>query len=194
MAAEKKMKEYGIAFKGLRDGEHLFEYPLKDAFFELFEQPQVETGDLTATVTLIKSSRMLEFRFRIYGEVGTVCDRCLSDVDVPIDYEGTLYVNFGDEYAEQTEEIVVIPHEEHTFNIANYLYEFIVVSVPIRHIHPDNEDGTPGCDPEMLERLEEYMVHDDISVSDEDEEDINDEEPIDPRWDELKKLINKNNK
>ncbi|WP_291856825.1 DUF177 domain-containing protein [Marinilabilia sp.] len=192
MAAEKKFKEYGIAFKGLRDGEHLFEYRLKDAFFELFEQPQVETGDLTATVKLIKSSRMLEFRFSINGEVGTVCDRCLSDVDVPIDYEGTLYVNFGDQYAEQTEEIVVIPHEEHTFNIGSYLYEFIVVSVPIRHIHPDNEDGTPGCDPEMLERLEEYMVHNDISVSD--DEDIDDEEPIDPRWEELKKLINKNNK
>jgi uncharacterized protein len=192
MAAEKKMKEYGIAFKGLKDGEHVFEYKLKDAFFELFEQSQVETGDLLATVTLIKSSRMLEFRFSIEGEVGTVCDRCLADVNVPIDYEGTLYVNFGDEYAEPTEEIVVIPHEAHTFNIASFLYEFIVVSVPIRHIHPDNEDGTPGCDPEMLVRLEEYMVHDDISAPD--EEEIEDEESIDPRWDELKKLINKNNK
>ena len=189
------MKEYGIAFKGLKDGEHVFEYRLKDAFFELFEQPQVETGDLAATVTLIKSSRMLEFRFSIVGEVGTVCDRCLSDVDVPIDYEGILYVNFGDEYAEPTEEIVVIPYEEHTFNIASFLYEFIVVSVPIRHIHPDNEDGTPGCDPEMLERLDEYIVHDDIEASDRDEDnDIEDEDSIDPRWDELKKLFNKNNK
>lgn len=190
MAAEKKMKEYDIAFKGLKDGEHLFEFRLKDAFFELFEQPQVETGDLTARVTLLKSTRMLEFRFNIEGEVGTVCDRCLADVGVSIDYEGTLYVNFGDEYAEPTEEIVVIPHEEHTFNIASFLYEFIVVSIPIRHIHPDNEDGTPGCNSEMLERLNEYMVHDDISETDQSE----DEESIDPRWDELKKLINKNNK
>jgi uncharacterized metal-binding protein YceD (DUF177 family) len=192
MAAEKKKKEYNIAFKGLKDGEHVFKYRLGDAFFELFEQPQVETGDLLATVTLIKSSRMMEFQFHIEGEVGTTCDRCLSNVDVPIDYEGTIYVNFGDEYDEPTEEIVVLPHEEHTFNVAEFMYEFIVVSVPIRHVHPDNEDGTSGCDPEMLEKLDQYMV-DEESLPDSDEEGTEDE-PIDPRWDELKKLINKNNK
>lgn len=191
MAAEKKMKEYGIAFKGLKEGEHLFNYHLKDAFFELFEQPQVETGDLMATVKLIKSSRMLEFQFQIDGEVGAICDRCLSEVMVPVNYEGTIYVNFGDEYDEPTEEIVVIPHEEHTFNIARFLYEFIVVSLPIRHVHPDNEDGTPGCDPEMLDRLSEYMVDQEPAFTDEEDEN---EEPIDPRWDELKKLFNKNNK
>jgi uncharacterized protein len=67
MAAEKKMKEYSIAFKGLKDGEHLFEYRLGNAFFEMFEQPQIETGDLKATVTLLKSSRMLELIFIIEG-------------------------------------------------------------------------------------------------------------------------------
>ncbi|PWE00502.1 YceD family protein [Marinilabilia rubra] len=191
MAAEKKRKDYDIAFKGLKDGEHLFEFKLGNTFFELFEQPQVETGDLLATVKLIKSSRMMEFQFQIEGEVGTTCDRCLSNVDVPIDYEGTIYVNFGDEYDEPTEEIVVLPHEAHTFNVAEFMYEFIVVSVPIRHVHPDNEDGTPGCDPEMLEKLNEYMVDED-SFPDSEEE--TEDEPIDPRWDELKKLINKNNK
>jgi len=191
MAAEKKKKEYDIAFKGLKDGEHVFEYKLGDAFFELFEQPQIETGDLLATVTLIKSSRTMEFQFHIEGEVGTTCDRCLSDVDVSIDYEGTIYVNFGEEYDEPTEEIVVLPHEEHTFNVARFMYEFIVVSVPIRHIHPDNEDGTSGCDPEMLEKLDQYMVEEDSSFE---SEEGTEDEPIDPRWDELKKLINKNNK
>lgn len=191
MAAEKKMKEYGIAFKGLKDGTHVFEYRLGDAFFELFEQPQVETGALLATVTLIKSSRMMEFQFHIEGAVGTTCDRCLSNVEVPINYDGTIYVNFGDKYDEPTEEIVVLPHEEHTFNVAEFMYEFIAVSVPIRHVHPDNEDGVPGCDPEMLEKLDEYMVDEDsLPGNEEDTED----EPIDPRWDELKKLIDKNNK
>jgi uncharacterized metal-binding protein YceD (DUF177 family) len=191
MAEEKTWKAYGIAFKGLKEGDHFFEYELGDAFFGLFEQPQVETGDLKARVRLIKTSRMLELEFTIEGEAGTICDRCLGPVNVPVHYEGTLYVNFGERFDEPTEEIVVLPYEEHTINIAQYLYEFIVVSMPIRHVHADKEDGTPGCDPEMLEKLNTYLV-------DEEEENTedSDEEPIDPRWAELKKLKDqdKNNK
>jgi uncharacterized protein len=193
MAAEKKMKEYGIAFKGLKDGEHLFEYRLGNAFFEMFEQPQIETGDLKATVTLLKSSRMLELIFSIEGEVGVLCDRCLSDLNTPVKFDGTMYVNFGEEYDEPTEEIIVLPHESHSINVARFMYEFIVVSLPIRHVHPANEDGTPGCDPDMLEQLDQYLVDEETQPESE-QDDENEDESIDPRWGELRKLINKNNK
>ena len=192
MAEEKNIKEYGIAFKGLKDGEHVFEYKLTDAFFGLFEAPQIETGELTATVKLLKSSRMLELEFTIEGMVGTICDRCLDKIDVPIAYQGTLYVNFGEFYDEPTEEIVVLPHDAHTINVARFMYEFIVVSLPIRHIHPDNDEGVPGCDRAMMERLDEYLV--DERSGTEAPDDHSENEPIDPRWEELKKFKNKNNK
>jgi len=193
MAAEKEKKigEYGIAFKGVKEGQHLYEYKLGSAFFELFEQPQVETGELLAKVTLTKSTRMLELSFHIDGVVEALCDRCLGLMDVPVTYKGKLFVKFGEVYDEPTEEIVILPHEEHTVNIARFMYEYIVVSIPIRHVHPDKEDGTPGCDTEMLAQLETYMV-DQEPASGQDEE--NDNEEIDPRWNELKKLKNKNNK
>ncbi len=194
MVGETMMKEYGIAFKGLNEGEHLFEYKLGDAFFELFEQPQVETGDLKATITLIKTSRMLELVFNIEGVVGTTCDRCLTDVNIPVQYDGTIYVNFGQEYDEPTEEIIVLPHESHTINVAKFMYEFIVVSVPIRHVHPDNEDGTPGCEPGMMERLNNYLVDEDTLDAAQHDSTDDEDEPVDPRWGELRKLINKNNK
>ena len=189
MVAEKtKLKEYNIAFKGLKEGDHFFEYKLGDDFLGLFEQPQVDSGKLEAKIRLIKTSRMLELEFTIDGVVEAVCDRCLGPVDVPVHYEGTIYVNFGESFDEPTEEIVVIPYESHTINVAQYLYEFIVVSMPIRHIHPDKEDGSPGCDPEMLDRLKTYMVDEKTGPENKDEE------PIDPRWEELRKLIDKNNK
>lgn len=192
MAEEKKIKEYGIAFKGLKDGEHVFKYELKDAFFELFEEPQVETGELMASVKLLKSSRMLELEFSIEGSVGTICDRCLDAVNIAIEYHGTLYINFGEFYDEPTEEIVVLPHEAHTINVARFIYEFIVVSLPIRHVHPDNEDGSVGCDPGMMAQLEEYLV--DEGSPGTTEKNIEEEEPIDPRWEALKNIKNKNNK
>lgn len=191
MAAEKKFKNYGIAFKGLKEGKHLFEYNLSNAFFELFEEPQIETGNLKALVTLQKGSRMMELHFNIEGEVGANCDRCLEEMMVPVKYEGILYVNFGEYYDEPTEEIVVLPHEAHTINVARFMYEFIVVSLPIRHVHPDNDDGSAGCNPEMLERLDQYLIEENDIIPSEEEDD---DEPIDPRWEELKKLRNKNNK
>ncbi|WP_010418145.1 YceD family protein [Anaerophaga thermohalophila] len=192
MAAEKEKKigEYGIAFKGLKEGEHLYEYKLGSAFFELFEQSQVETGELLATVTLTKSTRMLELSFHIEGVVEALCDRCLGLMEVPVTYQGKLFIKFGEAYDEPTEEIVILPQEEHTINIARFMYEYIVVSIPIRHVHSDKEDGTSGCDPEMLARLETYLVDQEPSAGEDGE---NDDE-IDPRWNELKKLKNKNNK
>lgn len=184
-----RWKDYSIAFKGLKEGDHFFEYNLGDAFFGLFEQPQVETGDLKVKVRLIKTTRMLELEFTIDGIARAVCDRCLGPVDVPLYYEGTIYVNFGESFDEPTEEIVVLPYESHTINVAQYIYEFIVVSMPIRHVHPDKEDGSPGCDPEMLDQLKNYIIDENEETGSEN----TDEESIDPRWEELKKLIDKNN-
>jgi uncharacterized metal-binding protein YceD (DUF177 family) len=165
---------------------------LGNAFFELFDMSQVKTGNLKSTVTLKKSSRMLELNFSIVGEVGTICDRCLEDLDLPVDYKGTIYVNFGDEYDEPSEELLVLPYEEHTINVGQFMYEFIMVSLPIRHVHTDNEDGTSGCDPVMLKKLDEYLV--DQKMTEAEGEKTDDGECIDPRWDDLKNLINKNNK
>ncbi|MGQ1889377.1 YceD family protein [Thermophagus sp. OGC60D27] len=191
MAAERKKKfsDYDIAFKGLKAGKHVFEYELKDPFFELFEQPQIETGELAATVELTKHQSFLELTFRIDGFVGSQCDRCLELMQVPIFYEGTLFVKFGETYDEPDEDIIVLPHEDHKLNIARYMYEYIVVSIPVRHVHPDKDDGTPGCDPEMLDCLNDYVVEEDNFHQEE-----NSGDQIDPRWNELKKLINKNNK
>ena len=192
MAAERKKKfsDYDIAFKGLKTGKHVFEYELENDFFELFDEPQVETGELKATVELTKHSSFLELAFHIDGFVGAPCDRCLEMMKVIVSYEGTLFVKFGETYDEPDEDIVVLPFEEHKLNIARYMYEFIVVSIPVRHVHPDNEDGTSGCDSEMIDRLNEYVVEEEAFW--EAEDDSGDQ--IDPRWNELKKLINKNNK
>lgn len=186
---QNKLSDYDIPFKGLKAGKHVFEYELEDAFFELFDQPQIEAGKLSAIVVLQKSSNMMELLFEINGCVEALCDRCLGKMDVPVKYNGTLYIKFGDTFDDSGDDILVLPYEEHSFNIARHMYEFIVVSMPVRHVHPDN-GGLPGCDPDMLKQLNQYVVDD---ISDENKEDSGLKD-IDPRWNELKKLINKNNK
>ncbi len=184
----KKLDEYSIGFKGLKEGEHLFEYALIDDFFALFEAPQIETGNIKAGAKLTKNEQMLVLEFDISGHVGSICDRCLEPLKLPVSYSGRLFVKFGDCYDEPTEEIVVLPHEAYAINVARYIYEFIVTSLPIRHLHPDDAEGVPGCDANMLEQLNHYLVNN-IPEASHPQHAV-----ADPRWSELNKLIDKTNR
>jgi uncharacterized metal-binding protein YceD (DUF177 family) len=90
-----------------------------------------------------------------------------------------MYVKFTDEFTEDTDEVMYLQPGEFEVNVAKLIYEFIVVSIPIRHIHPDDEQGNSICNPEMLKKLEQYEAPEA-------------EEKIDPRWNDLKKLIGNN--
>ncbi len=177
-----KLKDYSIAFKGLKDGKHHFHYNLDQAFFESIEGSIIEKGDFEVNVTLIKRSQMLQFDFEIAGNVEAVCDNCLGKLVLPISYEGTLYVKFGIMYDEPSDEIIILPHEENEFNIAQLIYEYIVVSMPLRSVHEDPE----ACDPDMISKLEEF-------TSEHHDQDNNEDEVIDPRWEALKKLKDNSN-
>jgi len=88
-----------------------------------------------------------------------------------------LVVKFGDEYNNDNDEILIIPHSEYQINIAQYVYEMLVLSVPLKKVHPGVLDGTLKS--EVLDKLEELQPKD----TKENKEDI------DPRWDALKKLL-----
>ncbi len=175
-----KRRDYDIPFKGLKEGKHEFNYEIGESFFKLFEQPLVENGNVLAKVELKKSSALMTLTFDISGEVESVCDHCLDTLNLEVDYHTMVYLKFGDEYDEPTEEIIVLPHEAYEVNVAQLLYEFICVGLPIRHVHAEDEDGNLTCDPEMLEQLDDYLVDE---TSEEEQDDY-----IDPRWEALKKL------
>ncbi|WP_075591494.1 YceD family protein [Labilibacter marinus] len=177
-----KLRDYSIAFKGLKDGKHQFHYTIGQAFFEAIEESTIKNGDFEVDVLMNKKTQMLQLDFNIAGNVQTMCDNCLGELSIPVEYTGTMYIKFGIMYDEPSEEIIVLPHEEGEYNVAQLIYEFIVVSMPLRSVHEDYE----SCDPEMTSKLEEFSAeyH---------EEDDNTDEAIDPRWAALKKLKDNNN-
>lgn len=181
----KRLKEYAIAFKGLKDGVYQFDYTIDDNFFELFEAPVYEKGNLDVAIELKKGNQMLIFNFQVSGKVVSVCDNCIEPVDVPVNCSSKLFVKFGEVYDEPAEDIIVLPHEEHEFNPAQVIYDIIVTSIPIRHLHGPDKNGNSTCNPEMLEKLKEYLVDEGPSSK-------NEEGTFDPRWGELKRIIDKN--
>jgi len=172
--------KYEIPFKGLKEGIHHFDYELDDTFFGKFENSDVKKGSLNAEVTLTKQSTLLILEFSAKGYVELVCDRCLDFYNQRIKNKSKLFVKFGQEEQELSDDVIMISQDEYQINVAQHLYELVILGLPIKHVHPTDKNGQSACDPEMIKKLNEYLI---------DEVDTEIEEPVDERWNELKKLI-----
>jgi uncharacterized metal-binding protein YceD (DUF177 family) len=175
----KPLKEFTIQFIGLKLGEHRFEYNIGKTFFETFEYEEFNGADLKTEVVLNKKTTLLELHFEVSGTVNVNCDLTNEPYDQYISNDFDLVVKFGNEYNDENENILIIPHGEYEINVAQYIYELIVLSVPPKLVHPGVIDGTLNSD--ILKKLEE------LSPKELDKKKNNEE--IDPRWNTLKKLL-----
>ena len=175
----KALKEFTIQFVGLKVGEHCFDYQIDNKFFEYFKFEDFNDSNIKAQVLLNKKPTLLEFEFKISGTVNVNCDLSNEPYDQELNGSLDIVVKFGQEFNDENEEILIIPHGEYEIKIEQYIYELIVLSVPKKLIHPGIKDGSLKS--EILEKLEE------LSPKTLDEKENSEE--IDPRWDKLKKLL-----
>ncbi len=141
-------KGYSIAFKGLENGVHDFDFEVGGALFEAFGSMELKGGSCRAHVSLTKTGSQLIADVSICGEVVVACDRCLEDCLVPIDFEGRLLVKFSNQEHEYDGEVLWLSPGEDEVDLAQYIYESVVLSLPYQRVHPEG-----GCDPEMLGRF-----------------------------------------
>lgn len=178
----KNEKEHIIHFAGLKEGMHEFEYVIDNHFFSLIEDSLYSDGNIKVNLSLKKAKQMLLLDFNISGTVKSFCDNCLEPVNVPVSSQEKVYVKFGEKYDESAEDIIELPHGEHELDVSKIIYDIIVTSLPIRHLHIIDENGNSGCNPEMLKKLSEYSVEEPHTGNEHENE-------TDPRWNKLKKLI-----
>lgn len=141
-------KGYTIAWKGLAPGLHTFDFEVGDALFEAFESNEIKGGSCRVHVDLTRSETLLDLVVGIAGRVTVVCDRCLEDCPVPIDYRGRLLVHLSDTAGEYDGDEMWVSPSEGSVDLTQYIYESIVLSLPYRRVHPEGE-----CDPDMTERF-----------------------------------------
>lgn len=151
------LKQFNIGFVGLSLGKHSFSFGIDGTFFSCFEFSEVSKGELQVELLLEKQSSMLVLDFSIKGFVELECDRCLEIYKQPLEVERRLYVKFGDTFSEQTDEIIVIPSGESHFDVSQYVYEYIHLGLPMQHIHMDDQTPGKGCDPVVLEKVNQYL-------------------------------------
>lgn len=163
--------DYNIDIFKLSNSSHQYDFQFDDNFFDLFEASLVDKGSGKIDLILLKSDSFIELKFEITGKIELVCDRTLEPFWFELKLSNKLLLKFGEEWEEISDEILMMPRGEQTINVAQYIYEFIGVSIPMKKLHP---------------KFNAEDENDDFIYS---SEDVNEnDKSIDPRWRKLKDL------
>jgi len=166
---------YNVAFKGLSQGKHVFDYEVDDKFFNEFDGGLIDEGRVNVRLTLEKQSSLMILWFDLKGTIKVQCDRCLEMYDQPIESHDRIFVKFGEKEFSNGDDVIWVSTNDYQLNMAQLIYEYIGLALPIKRVHPDDKNGNSTCDPEMIEKLSKYVVKED--------------EQKNSVWNDLKKLL-----
>ncbi|MBK8042209.1 MAG: DUF177 domain-containing protein [Haliscomenobacter sp.] len=175
---------YSLPIQGLKIGIHEYEFHIDREFFEHFENSPVTEGDIDLTLILDKRPAMLLLEFDFEGTIRTECDRCLAEIDLPVDGVEQLVVKYSEETEQEEADVIFIHPESEHLNVAQFIYEYIVLAIPIIKVYDCWEENPPVCNQEMLKLLD--------AQEQPNEEEEGKEGEDNPLWKELKKF-NRNN-
>jgi uncharacterized metal-binding protein YceD (DUF177 family) len=185
----KDLKNFDISFIGLKDGVHQFDYKISKEFFDFFNYEEFYNSNVNVSLSFLKKPTLFELNFTFSGSLEVACDITNELYQQPIEDKMFLIVKFGDEFNNENDELLILPHSDFKFNIAQYIYEAIVLSVPIKRVHPGVEDGTLKS--EILDKLNELKIKD-LNIE-ENHLEVN-QQKVDPRWNKLKSILIEKNK
>ena len=131
-----------IPFAGLKQGKHNFSFSIENKFFKNLGYNEFNDVKLIAQVELLKKTTFLDLSFFITGKVNVFCDISIEPFDLEINSESNFIVKFNNSSENFSDEIIFLPIGSHEIDITNHLYETIILSLPIRKIHPKVKDGT----------------------------------------------------
>lgn len=177
-----RLDKYNIDLKGLNVPQATYEWTVDNEFFSIVDSEEVSRGKVDVGLQVTKSSGLFHLEFSVSGTVTVTCDRCLDDMLLSIENSGELKVKLGPDFADEGD-IVVVPEDKGVVNVAWYIYEFIAIAIPIKHVH------APGkCNKGMMEKLNEYSAQ-----GSGDDTDSSESGATDPRWDALNGLLETDN-
>jgi uncharacterized protein len=188
----KLIKAYEIDVIRLKDGRHAFNFEVGDKFFEHYQANDWLNGaNIEVDVNLTKTVSVMEVNFHIHGTVNLTCDRSLEPFDEPLDLHEKVVYKYGPVEEEISEDVFMITKDTPSVNVAQLIYEYILLALPAKKIHPDYRTAEDEEEDEEFEsEIESFM--DELEEEDEipSDEEESKEERVDPRWDILKKLKN----
>lgn len=180
---------FRIPVKGLKNELHQFDFQIDSDFFKLFEGSPITEGKFDVRLLFEKRSDLYILTFKLDGTVRTECDRCLELINLPVRDEEQLLVKLTPEVQEEDAEVIYLSPEASELNVAQYIYEYICLAMPLNKVYDCQSDKNRPCNPEMLKYLEQ-IAEPEAEVEEEDTKEA--ESPSNPLWEELKKKFKEN--
>ncbi len=148
-----KFSAFNITLKGLSSGSHVFDLHIDQKFFDDMENTDVRDANLDIKLTVKVANDRYDLLFHVTGEITTICDRCLDDLVIPIDATYHLMVEYGDDYNDESDQLLIIPHSDNYLNVAYMIYDTVVLAIPMKHVHPMGK-----CNRQMTAMLRKHSA------------------------------------
>ena len=140
---------YTVDYKSLATGENDVELVIEDSLFHLWEESEIKSGHGTARIRIFKHGNMAEMKAELSGEVKVECDRCLDEIMLPFSWKDECVIHVVDEIPNEETDDLYITTSDQQLDLAQWLYESVVLSLPYQWVHPDIKD----CNPDMISRM-----------------------------------------
>ncbi|MBE6233373.1 MAG: hypothetical protein E7118_02725 [Bacteroidales bacterium] len=143
-----------IPLNGLTAGKNEFSWQTGKEFFEIFENTEVLDAHLDTDVRVEKSGRYIGVDCDVRGKVTVECDRCLDELDMPVDVEIRLSVKYGSEESSEEpqpgeREVIFIPETDAELDLSQIIYDYVCLSLPMQRTHEVGE-----CNPDAMKYFE----------------------------------------
>ena len=183
-------KSFKIDYHTLSEGKHNISFSIDTEMFSAMNNGVIHGGECVIDIDLTKSLSLLRLDVKINGIVIVDCDRCLEELPLPIRFDGVLFVKItnsieGSEFLidDKTEDTMLLNPLVEELDITDYIFDSVMLALPLQRIHPEDEEGESGCNSDMLSR---FTIVDDSDWDDDDDDDDDFDDDDEEDEDEVK--------
>ncbi len=156
-------REFEIAFVGLKPGIHEFSYALDDKFFMEKGAQDFANAKANVNLSLEKNTGFMMLKFEVGGKADVTCDRCGNPLMMELWDEFKMLVKLVDNpdemnLQEEDPDVFYLSRTESHLDVSDWIYEFVMLSVPMQRMCSPEVMGGPQCNNEVLEKLKEMEV------------------------------------
>ncbi len=131
-----KFTQFKVQLAGLQDGRYEQDFEIDTQFFKNMENADVISAHVHVHMDMVKKHEAYDCTFTCRGTLQVPCDRCLDPLDLDVDTTYHIVVKYGDSYDDASDNVLVIPYADAYLNVAYLLYDTVLLTIPLRHVHP----------------------------------------------------------
>ena len=146
--------EYIIPLNGWAAGEREYRWQADHKFFQKFDNTEILDAVLEVQARAVKSGHYIGVDLDIRGTVTVACDRCLEDLQLPVEAHPAFSVKFGEEVSSEEEmregsrEILFLSASDTDLDLSQVIYDYVCLSLPMQRVHAEGE-----CNPDTVRFL-----------------------------------------